>query len=392
MNWPVKKIGEVCIVERGSSPRPIDKYITDGPNGINWIKIGDTDESMYITSTAQKIIPEGMKKSRYVKAGDFLLSNSMSFGRPYILKIDGCIHDGWLLLRDKNEVFDKKFLYYYISSPTTYEKLRQLAVGGVVNNLNSELVRNVEVPIPSFEEQRAVSDKLDCISGLIHKRNQQLTKMDELVKSRFVEMFGDTLLNTKEWTENCLETLADIVSGITKGRKVKEGSLVEVPYMAVSNVKDGHIDWTTVKTIMATRQEINQYRLQSDDVLMTEGGDPDKVGRGAIIKNPPINCIHQNHIFRVRLDEGNILPTYFAEYLQHQKAKRYFLGCAKQTTGIASINMRQLKSLPVLLPPLELQNRFAAFVAEVDKSKLAVKQSLEKLETLKKSLMQQYFG
>ena len=186
MNWPVKKIGEVCIVERGSSPRPIDKYITDGPNGINWIKIGDTDESMYITSTAQKIIPEGMKKSRYVKAGDFLLSNSMSFGRPYILKIDGCIHDGWLLLRDKNEVFDKKFLYYYISSPTTYEKLRQLAVGGVVNNLNSELVRNVEVPIPSFEEQRAVSDKLDCISGLIHKRNQQLTKMDELVKSRLV--------------------------------------------------------------------------------------------------------------------------------------------------------------------------------------------------------------
>ena len=219
-----------------------------------------------------------------------------------------------------------------------------------------------------------------------------MTVLDELVKSRFVEMFGDTLLNTKEWTENCLETLADIVSGITKGRKVKEGSLVEVPYMAVSNVKDGHIDWTTVKIIMATRQEINQYRLQSDDVLMTEGGDPDKVGRGAIIKNPPINCIHQNHIFRVRLDEGNILPTYFAEYLQHQKAKRYFLGCAKQTTGIASINMRQLKSLPVLLPPLELQNRFAAFVAEVDKSKLAVKQSLEKLETLKKSLMQQYFG
>ena len=146
--------------------------------------------------------------------------------------------------------------------------------------------------------------------------------------------------------------------------------------MAVSNVKDGHIDWTTVKTIMATRQEINQYRLQSDDVLMTEGGDPDKVGRGAIIKNPPINCIHQNHIFRVRLDEGNILPTYFAEYLQHQKAKRYFLGCAKQTTGIASINMRQLKSLPVLLPPLELQNRFAAFVAEVDKSKFLIQKSL----------------
>lgn len=246
--------------------------------------------------------------------------------------------------------------------------------------------------LPSLTEQKRRIGLFRQTTLLLNSQKQTMLKFDELVKSRFVEMFGDTLLNTKEWTENCLETLADIVSGITKGRKVKEGSLVEVPYMAVSNVKDGHIDWTTVKTIMATRQEINQYRLQSDDVLMTEGGDPDKVGRGAIIKNPPINCIHQNHIFRVRLDEGNILPTYFAEYLQHQKAKRYFLGCAKQTTGIASINMRQLKSLPVLLPPLELQNRFAAFVAEVDKSKLAVKQSLEKLETLKKSLMQQYFG
>lgn len=139
--------------------------------------------------------------------------------------------------------------------------------------------------------------------------------------------------------------------------------------MAVSNVKDGYIDWTTIKTIEATEQEINQYRLLPDDVLMTEGGDPDKLGRGAIIKEPLENCIHQNHIFRVRLNETVILPEFFAEYLRHQKSKRYFLGCAKQTTGIASINMRQLKALPVLLPPLELQNQFADFVKVVDKSK-----------------------
>ena len=146
--------------------------------------------------------------------------------------------------------------------------------------------------------------------------------------------------------------------------------MIEVPYMAVSNVKSGYIDWTTIKTILATKQEIEQYRLMPDDILMTEGGDPDKVGRGAIIKNPLKDSIHQNHIFRVRLDKSELLPAYFAEYLQHQKAKRYFLGCAKQTTGIASINMRQLRALPVLIPPLPLQNQFAAFVAEVDKSKL----------------------
>ena len=149
--WKYVKLGEVCTVERGGSPRPIDDFITTDENGINWIKIGDADESMYITKTAQRIKPEGMKKSRYVKPGDFLLSNSMSFGRPYILKIDGCIHDGWLVLRDENNVFDKKFLYYYLSAPITYKKFKSMAVGGVVNNLNSDMVRKVRVPIPSQE-------------------------------------------------------------------------------------------------------------------------------------------------------------------------------------------------------------------------------------------------
>ena len=272
-------------------------------------------------------------------------------------------------------------------------RLTATANAPIVPIINKSQFGNFEINISgSIEAQTKIVEILDRIEVVIAQQNHRLYLLDELIKSRFVEMFGDTLLNTKGWTENSLESLADIVSGITKGRKVKEGNLTEVPYMAVSNVKDGHIDWTTVKRIMATRQEISQYRLQSDDVLMTEGGDPDKVGRGAIIKNPPINCIHQNHIFRVRLDEGNILPTYFAEYLQHQKAKRYFLGCAKQTTGIASINMRQLKSLPVLLPPLELQNRFAAFVAEVDKSKVAVQKALDEAQLLFDSLMQKYFG
>ena len=179
-------------------------------------------------------------------------------------------------------------------------------------------------------------------------------------------------LNSKGWPESRLDSVADIVSGITKGRKVKSVNVTEVPYMAVSNVKDGYIDWTTVKTIEATSQEIEQYRLMPDDVLMTEGGDPDKVGRGAIIKKPLDNCIHQNHIFRVRLDESVILPGFFAEYLQHQRSKRYFLGCAKQTTGIASINMKQLRALPVLVPQLSDQEQFVSFVTKVDKSKLSV--------------------
>lgn len=242
------------------------------------------------------------------------------------------------------------------------------------------------------KEQKSIAEILSKMDSLISLRKQQLAKLDELIKARFVEMFGDVLLNSMQWPEKTLERMADIVSGITKGRKTTETDLQEVPYMAVSNVKDGYIDWTTVKTILATRQEIEQYRLMPDDILMTEGGDPDKVGRGAIIKVPLKNSIHQNHIFRVRLNEQEILPSFFAEYLRHQKAKRYFLGCAKQTTGIASINMRQLRALPTLVPPLSLQKQFAAFVERVDKQKQTVQQSLEKLELMKKALMQEYFG
>lgn len=270
-------------------------------------------------------------------------------------------------------------------------------VSGLVNGatrqkLTQADMRKMEIPVPSLEEQHRIAARLDKVSNLISKRRAQLDKLDLLVKARFVEMFGDLVLNPMKWPEQPLENMADIVSGITKGRKTKETELIEVPYMAVSNVKDGYIDWTTVKTILATKAEIEQYRLLPYDVLMTEGGDPDKLGRGAIIQQPLENCIHQNHIFRVRLDENILLPSYFAEFLQHQKAKQYFLRCAKQTTGIASINMRQLKGLLTLVPPIEIQVHFNDFLAKARQPKLTIQQSLDKLEILKKALMQQYFG
>ena len=245
---------------------------------------------------------------------------------------------------------------------------------------------------PPLTRQKEIVNILDTIRIIIEHRKQQLTEFDNLVKARFVEMFGDMLINDMMWPEIPLEQLADVVSGITKGRKVADAELFEVPYMAVSNVKDGYIDWTTVKTILATQKEIEQYRLLPYDVLMTEGGDPDKLGRGAVIANPLENSIHQNHIFRVRLQKEKILPAFFSEYLQHQKAKRYFLGCAKQTTGIASINMTQLRALPVLTPPMELQKQFIAFIEQTDKSKAVVQKALDEAQTLFDSLMQQYFG
>lgn len=297
------------------------------------------------------------------------------------------------VLHPAPEKVSSEWLYYL----TSWDEFRKQCARNMTGSAGQKRVpksylEHYKVHLPSLEEQRRIAAVLDKVSDLIAKRREQLDKLDELVKARFVEMFGDPVLNPMDWPTYQLADMADIVSGITKGRKTKEQDLIEVPYMAVSNVKDGYIDWTTIKTIWATQSEIDQYRLLPDDVLMTEGGDPDKLGRGAIIQNPLENCIHQNHIFRVRLNENIILPVYFAEFLQHQKAKQYFLRCAKQTTGIASINMTQLKELPTLVPPRALQKDFTNTVEQINKSKLTIQQSLDKLEVLKKALMQQYFG
>ena len=189
--WEVKKIGEVCIVERGGSPRPINAFITDDENGVNWIKIGDaTEGSRFITSTKEKIIPEGVRKSRMVYKGEFILSNSMSFGRPYIMGIDGCIHDGWLVLRDKDNVFDKTYLYYYLGSSHVYQEFKRLAVGGVVNNLNSELVRGVRVAIPSFSVQQEFASKIESIEKQKELIAQSIKETETLFNSRMDYYFN----------------------------------------------------------------------------------------------------------------------------------------------------------------------------------------------------------
>ena len=271
-----------------------------------------------------------------------------------------------------NELVDIKYLYYAI----VHMDLAKYYMGAAIPHIYFKDYQKEPLKLPLLSEQKRIAAIFEKIDSIIEYRNSQLAQLEQVVKSRFIELFGDMLLNSMGWKEAALDTMADVVSGITKGRKVRETELIEVPYMAVSNVKDGYIDWTTVKTIMATKQEIEQYRLLPYDVLMTEGGDPDKLGRGAVIVAPLENSIHQNHIFRVRLQTDKILPVFFSQYLQNQKAKKYFLGCAKQTTGIASINMKQLRSLPVLVPPLELQEQFVAFVEQTDKSKYYSRLSL----------------
>ena len=383
--WDYKRIGDVCIVERGGSPRPIDDYITEEADGINWIKIGDTTDSMFITRTAQKIRPDGMKKSRYVQPGDFLLSNSMSFGRPYILKIDGCIHDGWLVLRDKDEIFDKRFLYYYLSAKPTYEKFKQLAVGGVVNNLNSEMVRKVEVPIPSQEEQMQIADLLDRINNVIILRRQQLHAHATLIKARFVEMFGDPEINPKGWKKELLKDHADVMVGYPFSSEgyTSEGTDIVGGY----NLMQGYIQWDESKRWPDT-EGYEQYLLQANDIVMAM--DRPWVNDGFKIARVDAAHLPALLIQRTACIRGKGLEQEFLHSLLD--TKRFAAHCNITGSLVPHISNKDINSFSVIIPPIEEQRRFVAFVSQVDKSKAAVQAALDKAQLLFDSLMQQYFG
>ena len=188
--WEVKKIGEVCLIERGGSPRPIKDYITEDEDGLNWIKIGDAQEgSIFINSTKEKIRKEGLKKTRMVHKGDFILSNSMSFGRPYIMGVDGCIHDGWLVLHDTNNTFNKLYLYYSLAHKSMYQQFKQMAVGGVVNNLNSEMVRRVLVLVPPLIVQQEFANRIELIEMQKKQIISTIQDLETLLASRMQYWF-----------------------------------------------------------------------------------------------------------------------------------------------------------------------------------------------------------
>ena len=189
-DWEQRKLGEVVVIERGGSPRPIEKYVTESNDGLNWIKIGDAPvQGRYITKTSEKIKESGLSKTRQVFPGDLILSNSMSFGKPYIMGIEGCIHDGWLVIKNKNNVFDLKFLCHMLSTEYLFNQYKMFAAGSTVNNLNKELVGNASVRFPKMSEQRKIGQYLESLDHLITLHQSKLVKLQKIKKSMLESMF-----------------------------------------------------------------------------------------------------------------------------------------------------------------------------------------------------------
>ena len=252
-----KKLGEVMKIVRGASPRPITSYLTSDSNGVNWIKIGDVEPgAKYITRCIEKVTKEGAQKSRYLHSGDFVLSNSMSFGRPYILKIDGCIHDGWIAMSDFETHLSSGYLYEVLNSNRVQSYWKMKANnGGAMTNLNSDIVKDTIIPIPSLEEQTRIVGILDTFTSAIDNLKEQIAQ-----RRKQYEYYRDQLLDLEGKPGVEMNKIAHLVK-----ERIIAQTLTKENYTSVENLlkdKAGRKDAENVPS------EGNWIKYQENDVLI----------------------------------------------------------------------------------------------------------------------------
>ena len=331
-----------------------------------------------------------LPEDKYCSRGDLLFAWSASFG-PYIWNGDRSIYHYhiWRIVPFDN--IDKQFAFHLLEWIT--ERVKAASHGVAMLHMTKAGMEAWEIPLPPLEEQRRIAAILDQAETLRTQRRQALAHLDTLTQSLFLDMFGDPVTNERGWPDSlALGEVADIASGVTKGRNLEGKITRELPYLAVANVQDKSLRLDGIKSIDATEDEIQRYLLRKNDLLLTEGGDPDKLGRGTLWNDELPECIHQNHIFRVRLTTELLTPLFLNWLVGSPRGKKYFLRSAKQTTGIASINMSQLKGFPLLVPPLALQQTFSTRIQAIEALKATHRTALAQLDALFASLQQRAFA
>ncbi len=302
------------------------------------------------------------------------MSFKLTIGRVATLGIDACHNEAIISIYPRNDI-DQRYLGYFLAQ-VDYEELQDRQVKG--NTLNRDKINRIQVLLPPQEEQSSIADILDMLRRSISLQDQLLSGAQALKRAAMRILFtrglrGEAQKETEigpvpeEWEVVPLEDCAVVQTGAAKGRKFGSAEVVQVPYLRVANVQDGYLDLAEVKTISIRRSELDRYSLQRGDVLMTEGGDFDKLGRGFIWEAQLKPCVHQNHVFAVRTDRSRLLPDFFTYEAQSDYGKAYFLKVAHKTTNLASINSTKLKAFPVLIPTLGEQREIVTILDAIDR-------------------------
>lgn len=382
--WEWKSLGEIFNIERGGSPRPIKEFLTDKENGINWIKIGDIKNQKYLYKTEEKIIQEGLKKSKLVIEGDLLVSNSMSFGKPVIVKLQkGAIHDGWLLLKEKINL-NKEYFYYLFSSNFMYSFLSYQASGSTVKNLNIDKLKQIEIPLPPLKEQERIVGILDesfaKIDESIKILEQDLLNLDELMQSALQKAFNPLKDNAKEnyklpqsWEWKSLEEISENISaGGDKPKNCTESKTAknQIPVYANGVNNNGLVGYTDKATIIKPSLTISARGT---------------IGFVCIRKEPYFPIVRLISLIPCE----NILCLHYLYFCLN------FFIAKGEGSSIPQLTIPKFKSLQIPLPPLKEQEQIAKHLDFVFEKTKALKElytkELKDYEELKQSLLNKAF-
>lgn len=378
------RLGDVCTVISGSTPKTSVAEYWDGD--IKWITPAELNEDSFYLYDSQRHITElGKEKTglSYMPIGTVILSSRAPIGKTAIAGCEMCCNQGFKNLICSDDIFNE-YLYYFLKGKTDY--LNSLGRGATFKEISKSIVENIEIRLPALEEQKQIARQFGEIYRLISLRKQQLARLDELVKARFVELFGDTILNPFGWKKDLLGTVCDVRDGTHDSPQYYESGY---PLVTSKNVTGGKIDLTDCSLICeADFKKINERsKVDIGDIIMPMIGT---VGKPVIVDIEPNFAIKNVSLIKFKAD-SRVLNTYIRALLQSDYFDDAVLSKVRGGTQ-KFISLGDIRKLEVLVPPMELQEQFATFIKQTDKSKLAIQQSLDKLETLKKALMQEYFG
>ncbi len=391
-NWQQKLFKNILKLDRGSSPRPIVNFMTDADDGVNWIKIGDTKKGeLYINSTKEKITPEGAKKSRKVSKGEVIVSNSMSYGQPYILNIDGYIHDGWFVIRNYEQHFEKNFLLQILGSELIQRQYKRLAAGGVVSNISSDLVYAVKVGLPPLPEQRKIAKILSTwdrgiatTEKLIDASKQQkkalmqqlLTCQKRLVNPETGKAFEG------EWERHSMSDLV-FIDRKSLGKKTPDD--FEFQYISLSDVAVGSISKELEVHKFASAPSRARRVIQEGDILLSTVR-PNLKGF-AKISEKHADCIASTG-FSVLTPKKRVSGDYIHQYIFSSHVTGQ-IDSLVVGSNYPAINSSDVAGLKVYCPTYEEQQKIASVLTAADKEIEVLEAKLAHFKQEKKALMQQ---